>query len=544
MRNEDYINIGDGWDVTIKNRLMGRQGVLYSTTLYFKGPRDPISHRNYHHTCILMDSAKIWATPLRKLGESFNIIKGDEALTVGCSKEVEEYCLQDCRILMTAMLWYFDKVKEIARVSYGYMTSASTAYHLGMYSVQEKFGTDAVNRMFPACSETNGFPVWLREGYKGATPLLDPAQRGRILSPVDVYDFNSDYPFQVVTKRLPVGKPVDIDIQDFNKNMETMDMLWVAKMQISATVKEGHRPTFMNKHIKNGETLASVIDNFTDEDYEVVNSVDWVMLKRDYDIHAMTPIEVIGFHYKVGVFSDFIEYWYQIKCTAPKNSSLKAFAKLIINSFYGKFGTNPEKEECYYELNEEDCLRVKTLPDTKTDKNPLYLPFAMFITSYARDLISQVCGVLGWNHVAYTDTDSVHVYGLSEEECTKAFASIGIKIDDNELGALKHESSSPYGIYIRAKGYVHFDEDKKVIEVKMAGANSFDNLKSMDDVYNQTITGVQKRAYNVKGGKLIMELPTKIDAELMERRYSVKGKSGEESERIMREIVDRITEDY
>lgn len=541
MRHGGTIDLDNGWDAVIRERLMGRQGVLYSTTIWFIGPRDPVSHRRVHRSCVLMDSAKIWATPLRKLGESFGIKKGNEALSIGCDAKMEEYCMQDCRILMTAMLWYFDKVNEIAHIDYGFMTSASTAYHLGMYSIQQSLGTDRVNRMFPDCTPENGFPDWIREGYKGATPLFDRSMKGKLIETVDVYDFNSHYPTQMITKPLPIGKPMPISAEGFNPDRK--DILWIAKMKLSATVKHGHRGTFMNKHLKNGETLASVIDNYTGEDWEVLTSVDWEMLKRDYDIHAMQTLEVIGFHYQVGVFKDFLGYWYNIKCTSPKNSAMKAFAKLIINSFYGKFGTNPEKEECYYELNEQGCIRVKTKPDTKIDKHPLYLPFAMFVTAYGRNVISQVCNALGWEHVVYTDTDSVHVYNLSEADSIKAFASVGVKVDDNELGALKHESSSPYGIYIRAKGYVHFDKDKKAIDIKMAGANSFNSLTTVDDVYNKKIMCMQRRAYNVIGGKLIMELPTEVDAEMLVHRVKLKGKSYEESERIIAEREANMMED-
>ena len=544
MAKGGIIKLTNEWDVCVSSRLMGSKGVLYTSTLTFTGNRDPISHRRVHHTTILMDSAKIWTIELRKLGESFGIEKGHEALTVGCNAEMEEYCLQDCRILTEAMLWYFKKVQEIAHIKYGYMTSASTAYNLGIYSLQAKLGVQTVRDMFPECTLENGFPIWLREGYKGATPLLDLKQRGKKLKNVFVFDFNSHYPTIVVKMKLPYGLPIPLDAYKFSKEIDTINLLWVAKMKIYATVKEGHRPTFMNKCIKNGETLATTINNYDAEDYEILTSVDWEILKRDYDIHSMTVIESFGFNYKIGVFKEFIEYWYNIKCTSPDGSALKAFAKLIINSFYGKFGTNPEKEQCYYEMNEDGCLRVKTDPETKMDKHPFYLPFAMFITSYGRDIISQVCNAIGWEHVVYTDTDSVHVYGLPQDETIKRITEIGYKIDSKELGALKHESTSPYGIYVRAKGYIHFDEEGNAIEIKMAGVNSFENLKTVDDIYDKKIHGVQKRAYNVKGGKLIMELPTEIDSELMSRKYRIKGKSSEVSEEIYRTKVTDIMEKY
>jgi len=60
---------------------------------------------------------------------------------------------------------------------------------------------------------------------------------------------------------------------------------------------------------------------------------------RDWEI-----IEVVSFNDSVN-FRDYVNYFYELKTNAEKNSPDYIFAKLFLNSLYGKFGANPEKYE-------------------------------------------------------------------------------------------------------------------------------------------------------------------------------------------------------
>lgn len=54
-------------------------------------------------------------------------------------------------------------------------------------------------------------------------------------------------------------------------------------------------------------------------------------------------------------FQDYIYNWYHIKNEAEKGSQDYLFAKLMMNSLYGKFGANPDKYK-EYELIPQDCV--------------------------------------------------------------------------------------------------------------------------------------------------------------------------------------------
>lgn len=566
MKN-DTIQL-EGCTVRSRRRLINDMGSVYADTLEYAGLK---GRHGKPFICELWDSAKIWASDLASLGKSFGIAKGgttggSRALEVGCSAEMEEYCLQDCRVMMAAMEFYFERCREETdgRRPYGWMTAASTAYNLCMQDVRARTTTKQYAKMFPACNEEHGFPIWEREGYKGAVPLLDPSIRNVPLHDVWVFDINSQYPDKLRNRPMPIGAPVRIADADMDKLMrlKSEGKLWIAKVKMIAHVKQGHRATYMLKR-KGGEddeTLAWHVDDITGmfgdkESFQVVTSADMDYILRDYDVMYMEVLDAVGFHSNQGILAAFIDKWYDIKEQAAVHGDkpMKAFAKLILNSLYGKFGANPEHISSEYEFI-GDMIRMKECDEVEIDKNPLYLPLAVFTTSYARDVISETCNAIGWEHVAYTDTDSVHVHGLSVEETKRRIIGAGYGIHKTDLGAYDFESAWGDALYVRNKGYFHFNgmntetfEPNGQSEIKMAGANGFDGFETMDDVLNKELIGTQRRGYRVNGGILIMDkevaIDTRVDAALKSRR-KVKGmnhaRSTEYMEKTERDIFERF----
>lgn len=590
MRDDDLEL--DGWKAVSKRRVISHKGVVYEDLIDFTGPRDPVKHRAMKHRCVIWDSAKIWANPLEKLGEDFGVYKGgttggSRALEIGCSKEMEEYCLQDCRVMMTAMEYYFERCNEetCGQRPYGWMTAASTAYNLACLDMTGRMGSKRFNDHFPPCDEEHGFPNWLREGYKGAVPLLDEAIRNKVLYDVFVFDVNSMYPTQLFGAALPMGRPIHLDIDEddedgFDRLMRIKERgkLWIAKVKMIIDVKEGHRATYMLKRKDtNGKTLCDHVNDYDgmyadSESYQVITSVDADYILRDYDVKLINVLEAVGFEPDVdredkffgnpiegNSLKHFVGRWYAIKEQASKNKdkSLKAFAKLILNALYGKFGANPEHRSGYYRFDgeEEDMIRVDKNDETEMEKNPKYLPLAMFVTSYARDMISKLCNAIGWDHVAYTDTDSVHVHGMTVDECVARITGAGYAVDGTDLGALKFESRWRIAMYVRNKGYFHFceldpytgevvydDDGNEKNETKMAGANDFENCKSIDDVVNKELTVRQKRGYRVRGGTLIFEHDTTVDTtdDGMEHVRRIKGMGETKSMKVLKEREDAV----
>ena len=573
---DDVIELGE-WKVKSIKRTINNKGMVYEDLLEYTGPRDEQKHRAPKHRCAIWDSAKIWNTTLRKLGEDFGVYKKgeghEEALRVGCDARMEEYCLQDCRVMMTAMEYYFKKCSEETggQRPYGWMTAASTAYNLASMDMIGILGTKEFNNHFPPCDEEHGFPQYLREGYKGAVPLLDKAIKNTVLRDVMVFDVNSMYPTQLHNSPLPMGKPIPLDGADMDRLMRIKERgkLWVAMVKMKMHVKKGHRATYMLKR-KNmeGDTLADNVNDyegtFADkESFQVITSVDMDYILRDYDIEYIEVLKAVGFEADVdrqdlffgnmvkgNALSHFVGRWYAIKeqASKDKDKSLKAFAKLILNALYGKFGANPEhvSAEYVFEGDDMDMIRVRECDEVEIEKAPKYLPLAMFTTSYARNMISNLCNVVGWDHVAYTDTDSIHCYGLSVDECVNRIKEAGYCVDGNDLGALKFESRWEYAIYVRNKGYFHFGEldpyTGKALggkEIKLAGANGFSNFNEVADVFDEELTVEQTRGYRVCGGTMLYEHDTTVDTRLDAGMKTIKKIKGMNTENSMKEIARR-----
>ena len=137
----------------------------------------------------------------------------------------------------------------------------------------------------------------------------------------------------------------------------------------------------------------------------------------------------------------------------------------MLNSVYGKFGSSIITTQKIPYLSEEDIVCYKK--GEETEKDSLYLPMAIFITSYARfKTISSAQKV--YKNFCYADTDSIHLTNISKEEVEKL-----IEVDDYKLGAWKLESEADIGYFIRAKTYI--EKSKNELNIKCAGMP--ENLK-------------------------------------------------------------------
>lgn len=521
----------------ITDRMMNFQGDVYMITIQWftrngKAVKDSPK-------CCLYDSAKIWAQPLRKLGDVFGIAKGNEALREGCDAILEQYCIDDCLIVKKSMEEYRRMVQEFTNGERkkGWLTSASTAYNMGKIHTMKEFGLTVKNwnDMFPPADEAHGFPNWFRQGYKGATPLIHSGLKGKLVHNISVFDINSDYPFQMCTQRFPMGLPHFVDGRS-NDDLATAmrnGLISIAKVRMKADVKKGHRATFLLKHKHNGSTLEPHIntDEPDQDPYHVITNVDFVMLERDYDIDWINFDEFYlfkptmawkdGEYKEVHIFEPFLMYWYTMKSELKKKAKrektnkyepLIAFAKLIINSFYGKFGADPIHQNTEYEFIDGKPMRVIEV-DVDIDKRPKYLPFAMFVTAYARDYLSRACNAIGWDNVVYTDTDSVHVVNITADEVERRLKAIGMVCDGSTLGGWdREEDGCPMGVYIRPKGYVHANDwdETPVTDVKLAGANNFDEKWTLKDWMDKDHEVTKRRRYKVIGGQLIADMPVKV----------------------------------
>ena len=234
-----------------------------------------------------------------------------------------------------------------------------------------------------------------------------------------------------------------------------------------------------------------------------LTSVDLELFLKHYNVHYISYQSGWKFKGLKGLFKTYIDKWIDVKIKSKKdnNGAMYRIAKLMLNSLYGKFGLNPNIRSKYPELDENGIVTYKFYE--KEIREPVYIPMAAFITSYARCktiTTSQAIKTYSIDHYGedkyvYSDTDSIHTT-FTDTEILKKF----VDIDDYRLGAWKLESQYSMGKYLRAKSYIELSPEGKLnctvagLPKNCSGLVNFENFNIGSSYYGKMIP------LHVKGG--------------------------------------------
>ena len=161
-----------------------------------------------------------------------------------------------------------------------------------------------------------------------------------------------------------------------------------------------------------------------------------------------------------------------------------------------------------------DGEKVKTLATEvseyafyeKETREPIYIPIAAFITSYAINKTIRTSQAIkeysiknyGKDYYIYSDTDSIHTL-FTDTDILKQF----VDIDDYRLGAWKLESQFIKGKYLRAKSYIEMSPEGKLnctvagLPKNLGDLVDFDNFKIGNSYFGKMIP------LHVKGGLVL-----------------------------------------
>ena len=302
----------------------------------------------------------------------------------------------------------------------------------------------------------------IRKAYKGGWTYVNPRFQSDgenadvIQGAGSVYDVNSLYPDCMYNQLLPYDLPIYFEGEyEYDEDYP----LYIQFLTCSCKIKEGYLPTLQIKHSR----LFVETEYLTDTEGFVelcMTNVDLELLFEHYDVLVRTYNGGFKFKAQKGMFTNYIDYWMDIKSNST--GGLRQIAKLMLNSLYGKFATRPDvtpkipyKKEngaIGYMLGEEEI------------RKPVYTPLACFVTAWARyKTITSAQKV--YDRFMYADTDSLHVLGTEKIE--------GLETHPTKLGCWKHESDFSKAKYIRAKTYMELithegcmvDGEYKMVEV-------------------------------------------------------------------------------
>lgn len=457
--------------------LISDMGAFYSATIMFT---NGVKLNLYDSLKIIpMSVAEIPAAfgfEIEKLSIDYNMVRELDHVP---SKEEIEYVRHDVEIVGMA-------IDEMHKRGQKKLTTASNA----MADFKKRVGKEQFNELFPQIPISVDRDI--RKSYKGGWTYLNPEYKDKQLGVGAVYDVNSMYPWAMRDCMLPYGIPIYYECK-YEEDEEYP--LYVQCFQAAFELKPNKYPSVQIKgSIRFSETEYIIKTDDTGA-LLCMTSVDYKLFLDNYDIKWIEYLGGYKFKSKVGIFEEYINYWYGEKTNNKHSGNMPMYllSKLMLNSLYGKFGSNPIKRSKYPYLEKESGI-VKYEYGIPEEGKTAYVAVASFITSYARDKIIRTAIACG-DRFVYADTDSVHVVG---EEIPD------IDIDEYRLGAFKRESTFETAKFHRAKCYIESINGK--LEKKCAGlpakARDHFNFETMEpgEVFDGKL--VPK---NVKGGVVLVD---------------------------------------
>ena len=434
-------------------------------------------------TIIFRDSFKKIPLPVKKIATAYNLplSKGEidykKERPYGYEPDENEisYVRGDTEIVARALYRHFEQ---------GMTKLTAPADAIEELKSKTDFEAKFVTRWWASHKNAETF---CRKAYCGGISWVNPDIKEKEVRHGLVYDYNSMYPSVMLSYPFPTGYPV----RWYNKPNKGYD-LYIARAKVNISRMPG-KPAC----IRNPQNRTWVEGEFEGEIY--LTNVDVKLLQENY----YGECELLdGYCWKgeIGAFDDFINHWAEIKKTT-KDKGLRQIAKLMLNSMYGKFGTNPTRAH-KIPVWKDDILSWKNAPPD--EGKTFNVAVAAFVTAYAR--LELVKGISDSTGFCYCDTDSVHIASVDG----KAAKFCG-KQHQTDFGCWKLENRFVRARYLRQKTYIEEKADGKLLIAACGCPDSSKNYITFDNFAIGASFKGKLRPTQRKGG-----------CELVETRFTIR----------------------
>lgn len=399
--------------------LIGDTGAVYSLTI--KWTKKKMVH--------IYDSLKLLPFKVSKIAEDFNLPILKEVI------DYDDYTVDDRRleyvhhdVQIVAMALKIIKAEGMTK-----NTTASCAYN----QYESLKNQDYLSQCFPSLP-IDFLQEW-RQAYRGGRSQVNPLYQGKEVRNVHRYDVNSMYPYVMHDMPLPYGMPIELHSME-DRLKYRFSLLHI---RIGFALKPFTLPSLLKK-----QALYTATDTYYINSEGIVelwiSSVDYDLLERNYDTYGLEFIDGYGFMTSTILMKDYVDKWYEKK--KVDKGAQRIVDKLMLNSLYGKFGSNVLMKKKIPYLNDEGIVSYGLSQDE--EGKHYYLPLAIAVVSWAHLIIDNAIHGTGYRNFIYCDTDSVHTLGLLPDD----------QVDQKQLGKFKLEAIEEKAKYVRQKCYITFEE--------------------------------------------------------------------------------------
>ena len=417
------------------NTLISNMGKWYEMTVCFgKKGRKKV-------TAVFKDSLKKLPMSVSAVAKAFKLPISKLSIDYGeyrapgheLTPEETDYIQNDVRIVSMALAHQFQE-------GLTHLTMGSDALHW----YKDMIGP-AWKRLFPVLPLEMDMEI--RKAYKGGYTYVNPRfqsvdeHESMFMGAGSVYDVNSLYPSVMRYRPLPVGKPVYFRGKyDAGYSTASGYPLYIQFLTCSFKLRPGYLPTVQirNSPVYKETEYLTESNGYVDL---AMTSVDMEIFMDHYEVDVLSWNGGYMFKQRKDLFNAYIDHWMHIKETTT--GGLRQLAKLMLNSLYGKFATNPDVTPKLPYLRPDGSVGYKLGPQETRD--PVYTPLGCFVTAWARYKTIRSAQAI-YDRFMYADTDSLHVLGTEPVK--------GIEVHPTKLGAWKHESDFSQAKYLRAKTYI------------------------------------------------------------------------------------------
>ena len=427
---------------------------------------------------------------------------------------------------------------------------------------------NAFTKVYPDLTGYLNVYDMIKKSYRGGWTQANPKYINQVLKLVNAVsiDINSSYPAVIKYKMLPYGEPVyfegypDInEVRNIGYDMELLTIAFdgfanndednfIGEIQVKGRnvnefnkraseyvhtniiggKKEGDYITDYKLVGSNESTnkrrytmqiwsfeLENMLENmsFYIEDKRYNKKIDmWLSnnkLVKGYDV-----IGTLCFKGSVGTFERAVDYYTNMKIEGKntKNKCMEQIAKLILNSFYGKMGSNSVRADRCLKMDDNGQLKYDGVVQSYNTNKKYYTAFASAVTAWARVNLRTTLYKIGYNNVLYFDTDSLYTT-ITKDEIEKRCGDI---INDKDLGKWKVEKHYNEFKAIGAKKYILTTTDNEIV-CKCAGLPSDVRETITYEQFNMgaSFTG-KKQRFAIPGGYVLKE----VDFTITDNIYS------------------------
>ena len=495
-----FTHVTDKKDVKDKTfmTLISDQNLFYKIDVYFTKKGKKVNKVTFQ------DSMKLLNMSAKKIAESFHLPISKLELDYNTYREIGhiltseelDYIKHDVKIVAYALKFLFSEGMTK-------MTTASNALSEYKSIITEK----SFDHWFPIPT----YDKFIRESYKGGFTYLNPKYKDKDVSSGCVFDVNSLYPSVMYYEALPYGDPIPFKGE---YQPDSLYNFYFQTFTCQFELKKDHIPSIQLK----GTGLFKDTEYITSSKYQDItlclSCIDLKLFFEQYEVYNIVYHDGWKFKSSDKLFKDYIDKWStrKIESKKEKNFGMYQLSKLMLNSLYGRFAIAPES---YSKIPRLEDGVIKYTRSEKEVRDPIYVPVASAITSYARyKTISSAQKV--YDRFIYADTDSLHI-DIKHDEINDFIKESGLDVDDTRLGAWKLESVFKRARFLRAKSYIEEELDTETgelhLKVTCAGMPStcYDYVTFENFHLGQVYTGKLQHK-NVKGGVILNETTFELKA--------------------------------